>query len=153
MNRLNGDEPLYTISIAARLVRRDKPEEPDIHPHTLRMYERLGLITPRRVGKNRLYSDRDIERYLSGGFTVNEVSDADAAGVAVKRKIIARSERVYLVADHTKAGITQFATIATWNAFDGLITDQAPNDMLVRALADAHVELRIAEQGKAGLAA
>lgn len=55
------DAPLYTISIAARLVRIDRPEEP-IHPQTLRMYERLGLVAPRRVGKNRLYSERDIER-------------------------------------------------------------------------------------------
>ena len=61
MRRLEGDEPLYTISIAARLVRPDKPTEP-IHPQTLRMYEKLGLITPKRVGKNRLYSNRDIER-------------------------------------------------------------------------------------------
>ena len=56
------DEPLYTISIAARLVRIEKPEEPGIHPQTLRMYERLGLVTPTRVGKNRLYSEKDIER-------------------------------------------------------------------------------------------
>lgn len=54
-------EPLYTISIAARLVRIERPEEP-IHPQTLRMYERIGLVTPQRVGKNRLYSERDIER-------------------------------------------------------------------------------------------
>lgn len=60
-NRPGGDEPLYTISIAARLVRPDKPGEP-IHPQTLRMYEREGLVTPQRVGKNRLYSNRDIER-------------------------------------------------------------------------------------------
>lgn len=57
-----GDEPLYTISIAARLVRRDQPHETPIHPQTLRMYEREGLVQPQRVGKNRLYSDRDIER-------------------------------------------------------------------------------------------
>jgi MerR family transcriptional regulator, heat shock protein HspR len=56
------DEPLYTISIAARLVRIEKPEEPAIHPQTLRMYERLGLVTPTRIGKNRLYSEKDIER-------------------------------------------------------------------------------------------
>jgi MerR family transcriptional regulator/heat shock protein HspR len=61
MARPGGDEPLYTISIAARLVRPEKPEEP-IHPQTLRMYEKLGLVSPKRVGKNRLYSDRDIER-------------------------------------------------------------------------------------------
>jgi MerR family transcriptional regulator/heat shock protein HspR len=26
------------------------------------MYERLGLVTPQRVGKNRLYSDHDVQR-------------------------------------------------------------------------------------------
>lgn len=62
MTRPGGEEPLYTISIAARLVRRDKPEETPIHPQTLRMYEKEGLVSPQRVGKNRLYSDRDIER-------------------------------------------------------------------------------------------
>ncbi|MGE0239761.1 MAG: DeoR/GlpR family DNA-binding transcription regulator [Parvibaculaceae bacterium] len=89
----------------------------------------------------------------AGGFTASEISDADAAAVAVKRKVIARAERVYLLADHTKGGITQFATIAAWDAFDGLVTDRKPDDALARALAEAQVELRIAEQGKAGLAA
>jgi DeoR/GlpR family transcriptional regulator of sugar metabolism len=89
----------------------------------------------------------------AGGFTVSEISDADAAAVAVKRKIIARAERVYLLADHTKAGITQFATICPWDALDGLVTDEKPNEMLVRALGDAQVELRVAEQGKTGIAA
>ncbi|HEY3329560.1 MAG TPA: MerR family transcriptional regulator [Capsulimonadaceae bacterium] len=59
------DEPIYTISIAARLVRpvndptgATKP----LHAQTLRMYEREGLVKPKRVGRNRLYSDRDIDR-------------------------------------------------------------------------------------------
>jgi len=43
------------IGVAARLC--------DLHPQTLRMYERLGLVRPARVGaKNRMYSQRDIER-------------------------------------------------------------------------------------------
>ena len=57
-----SEEPVYTISIAARLVRREKGDEPPLHPQTLRMYEREGLVRPQRVGKNRLYSERDIER-------------------------------------------------------------------------------------------
>lgn len=61
MNRVSGDTPLYTISIAARLVRVGNGEDP-MHPQTLRMYERLGLVNPQRVGRNRLYSDNDIER-------------------------------------------------------------------------------------------
>lgn len=63
------DEPIYTISIAAKLVRplsRTADGSGDaakpIHAQTLRMYDRLGLVKPRKVGKNRFYSDRDIER-------------------------------------------------------------------------------------------
>jgi MerR family transcriptional regulator, heat shock protein HspR len=49
------DEPVYMISVAARLC--------ELHPQTLRMYERIGLIRPRRIsGKNRMYSEADIER-------------------------------------------------------------------------------------------
>ena len=70
----NRDEPIYTISIAAKLVRptssrangqaRASQAEAvkPIHAQTLRMYDRLGLVKPRKVGKNRFYSDRDIER-------------------------------------------------------------------------------------------
>ncbi len=49
------DEPVYMIGVAARLV--------DCHPQTLRMYERLGLVSPMRTETNlRLYSEADIER-------------------------------------------------------------------------------------------
>jgi MerR family transcriptional regulator/heat shock protein HspR len=35
----------------------------NVHPQTLRQYERLGLVSPQRVGaKNRLYSEADIKR-------------------------------------------------------------------------------------------
>lgn len=47
-------EPAYVISIAAKRV--------GMHPQTLRLYERVGLVKPARRGSNRLYSDRDIER-------------------------------------------------------------------------------------------
>ena len=48
------DRPVYVISIAAELV--------DMHPQTLRLYERKELISPgRSSGKTRLYSERDIE--------------------------------------------------------------------------------------------
>ncbi len=63
------DEPIYTISIAAKLVRPLTRTASDageaakpIHAQTLRMYDKLGLVKPQKVGKNRFYSDRDIER-------------------------------------------------------------------------------------------
>ncbi len=49
------DEPIYVISVAARLL--------EVHPQTLRYYERAGLLKPTRSsGKIRLYSQREIER-------------------------------------------------------------------------------------------
>jgi MerR family transcriptional regulator/heat shock protein HspR len=49
------DEPRYVISVAAQLLQ--------VHPQTLRLYEREGLIEPGRSrGRIRLYSDHDIER-------------------------------------------------------------------------------------------
>jgi len=51
----DGGQPVYIISVAAKLV--------EMHPQTLRLYERVGLLKPARTGKNiRLYSDEDIER-------------------------------------------------------------------------------------------
>jgi MerR family transcriptional regulator/heat shock protein HspR len=54
MNReIYNDEPRYVISVAARML--------EVQTHTLRYYEKVGIITPRRSqGNVRLYSDRDI---------------------------------------------------------------------------------------------
>jgi len=49
------DEPVYLISVVANML--------NIHPQTLRQYERDGLIEPARTeGRMRLYSQRDIDR-------------------------------------------------------------------------------------------
>ena len=62
-------EGVYIISVAARIL--------DMHPQTLRKYERLGLINPgRTIGMLRLYSIEDIRkvrliRYLSDELGLN----------------------------------------------------------------------------------
>ena len=49
------NKPVYVISVAAELIA--------MHPQTLRLYERVGLVKPARTENNiRLYSDDDIER-------------------------------------------------------------------------------------------
>jgi MerR family transcriptional regulator, heat shock protein HspR len=49
------DRAIYIISVAAELA--------GVHPQTLRVYERKGLVSPHRTpGKTRRYSERDIER-------------------------------------------------------------------------------------------
>ena len=46
--------PVYTIGIVAKFL--------NVCPATLRIWERKGLITPARIGKNRFYSKCDMDR-------------------------------------------------------------------------------------------
>ncbi|MGB9667653.1 MAG: heat shock protein transcriptional repressor HspR [Thermosulfidibacteraceae bacterium] len=51
----NRKEPLYQISVVARML--------GVHPQTLRLYEREGLVKPTRTeGNVRLYSEEDVEK-------------------------------------------------------------------------------------------
>jgi MerR family transcriptional regulator/heat shock protein HspR len=56
MDRSNRDNlAVYIISVAAELA--------GVHPQTLRIYERKGLVDPARTGGgSRRYSERDIDR-------------------------------------------------------------------------------------------
>ena len=54
MNTHNQDEPVYMIGVVAELTH--------MHAQTIRLYEKLGLVTPHRRNKNRLYSENDLER-------------------------------------------------------------------------------------------
>ena len=52
---LDETTPVFAIAAAAELA--------GMHPQTLRGYEKLGLVHPRRAdNRNRLYSESDIER-------------------------------------------------------------------------------------------
>lgn len=54
-----------------------------VHPQTLRLYERLGLLKPSRSeGNTRLYSDRDLER-LEFILTLTRDLGVNLAGVEV----------------------------------------------------------------------
>ncbi len=54
MTQTRDSEPRYVISVAARML--------GMQTHTLRYYERIGIIEPRRSpGNIRLYSEEDLE--------------------------------------------------------------------------------------------
>lgn len=80
---VRDDEPCYIISVAAKMVR--------LHPQTLRYYERVGLIEPRRsAGNVRLYSPRDISRLRRIARLTDELG-LNLAGVEV---ILRMGERI-----------------------------------------------------------
>ena len=73
--RTRINEPVFVISVAARLV--------EMHPQTLRKYEREGLIAPSRTqGNLRLYSDRDIEQLRQVKYLVED-RGLNLAGVQI----------------------------------------------------------------------
>jgi len=70
MNRRSPTTAVYVISVAAELA--------GMHPQTLRIYERRGLVRPARTeGGNRRYSDADIE-------VLNRISELTAEGMNVE---------------------------------------------------------------------
>lgn len=49
-----GSKPLFMIGVVAEML--------NVHPQTLRFYEKKGLLTPSRtVGRTRMYSEDDVE--------------------------------------------------------------------------------------------
>ena len=77
------DHDLYFISMAARML--------DMHPQTLRKYERLGLVTPTRtIGSMRVYSQGELERLRLIKHLVEEVG-VNLAGV---QRLLAIAESV-----------------------------------------------------------
>ena len=91
------NEPLFVISVAARLVK--------MHPQTLRKYEREGLIAPSRTqGNLRLYSDQDIERLRQVKYLVED-RGLNLAGVQMVLEITADCG-IFAHLRPTAAGIT-----------------------------------------------
>ncbi|MFN0095574.1 MAG: heat shock protein transcriptional repressor HspR [Dehalococcoidia bacterium] len=77
------DEPIYVISIAARLV--------GMHQQSLRYYERAGLIEPKRTNGNiRMYSNSDIARVRQAQRLIDELG-VNLAGVDI---ILRMSEQI-----------------------------------------------------------
>ena len=78
--------PVFHISIVAEMV--------DTNPQTLRMYERMGLITPQRTRNNiRLYSESDIEQVRRIQHLTQDLG-VNLAGVEVVFKLLREMHRL-----------------------------------------------------------
>ncbi len=98
-----SDEPVYLISIASRMC--------GLHPQTLRLYERLGLIRPHRVGRSkRLYSEADIERLRRIQHLTQQLG-VNLAGVDIILRLLERIEQmnkeIEVMVEQTNARILQ----------------------------------------------
>ena len=84
----------YVMSVAASLV--------DMHPQTLRKYEREGLLEPARYdGYHRMYSDDDLSR-LSALRALAQQQGVNVAGLRVLMDVLAFVERFENLLDHPR---------------------------------------------------
>ena len=76
------EEPRYVISVAARIL--------GVQTHTLRYYEKIGIIEPSRSrGSIRLYSERDIA-HLRQVKTLMDDLGVNLAGIEVILRMVQR---------------------------------------------------------------
>ena len=82
MDPRGRDRAVYVISVAAELA--------GVHPQTLRIYERKGLVEPARTGGgSRRYSDADIE-------LLQRIQDLTSSGLnlAGVKRVLALEQRL-----------------------------------------------------------
>jgi MerR family transcriptional regulator/heat shock protein HspR len=112
-------KPLYMIGVVAEMLR--------LHPQTLRMYERKGLIRPSRtVGKTRMYSAEDVEE-IARMVRLTRDLGVNLAGAEIilrmRRRMMEMQAQIESLLDYVKADM-------------GPLRDQAARDnseALVRA--------------------
>ena len=108
-------KPRYVISIAARMI--------GIEAHTLRYYERLGLVQPERSSGNiRLYSEEDIDhlRYIKALMCDCGVN---LAGVEVALKLMQRMKDMQEQLEEMERKIRKIAEDEMEDTIEDIIED------------------------------
>lgn len=100
MKRKKG---FYSISVVAKMF--------EVHQQTVRMYEKEGLLTPKRSdGNTRLFSEEDVDRLEEIIFLTHKVG-VNLAGVdmilKLKKKISKLQEEINTMLDAAKANLDQ----------------------------------------------
>ena len=95
-DRLDADAPIFVISVAAQLA--------EMHPQTLRGYDRLGLVVPGRSrGRGRRYSLRDIARLRH----IQRLSQDEGINLEGVRRILALEAEL----DATRQQLSRLAEV------------------------------------------
>ena len=95
-DRMDADAPIFVISVAAQLA--------EMHPQTLRGYDRLGLVVPGRArGRGRRYSLRDIAKLRH----IQHLSQDEGINLEGVRRIIALETEL----DGLRAQVSRLAEV------------------------------------------
>ncbi|MBL6970061.1 MAG: MerR family transcriptional regulator [Campylobacterales bacterium] len=117
------EEPVYLISNVAQML--------DIHPQTLRQYEREGLIVPSRTnGKIRLYSQNDIDqiKYILQLTRTLGINIAGVKMILEQNNMIALLEEKIIKFEEKLEDVTRYGDSGTKNA---LVVQKTSFDIVV----------------------
>ncbi|MCL1601343.1 MAG: MerR family transcriptional regulator [Actinomycetia bacterium] len=104
----NQKDAVYIISVAAELV--------GMHPQTLRVYERRGLLDPYRTpGGTRRYSQEDLDRLL----LIRDLSNAGVNLEGIKQILALRRDNVRLSNQVTRLRRLLKNSESRWSAKSG----------------------------------
>jgi MerR family transcriptional regulator/heat shock protein HspR len=108
-------KPRYVISVAARMI--------GIEAHTLRYYERLGLVQPERSSGNiRLYSEEDIERLRYIKALMSDCG-VNMAGVEVVLKLMQRMKDMQRQLEEMEKKVKMIGDTEIEDIIDDIIED------------------------------
>ncbi len=116
-------EPVYLISAVAEIL--------NIHPQTLRQYEREGLIKPSRTnGKIRLYSQKDID-HIKYVLTLTRDLGINLAGVDVILQLNKRIKNLEEEVEIYKTKIKNINNLAVVPDTKALVVQQTSFDIVL----------------------
>jgi MerR family transcriptional regulator/heat shock protein HspR len=108
-------KPRYVISIAARMI--------GIEAHTLRYYERLGLVQPERSSGNiRLYSEEDVDRLRYIKALMSDCG-VNLAGVEVALRLMQRMTEMQQQLEEMETKIKKVAEAEIEEMIEDIIED------------------------------
>ena len=113
--------PRYVISVAARMI--------GIEAHTLRYYERLGLVQPERSSGNiRLYSEEDVERLRHVKALMSDCG-VNLAGVEVALRLMQRMKEMQQQLEEMERKIDELAEGEMDDVMEDIIEDAEWKEM------------------------
>lgn len=116
-------EPVYLISAVAEIL--------DIHPQTLRQYEREGLIKPSRTnGKIRLYSQKDID-HIKYVLTLTRELGVNLAGVDIILQLNKKIEQLEYDVEVYKTKIKNINNLSVVPDTKALVVQKTSFDMVI----------------------
>jgi len=108
-------KPRYVISVAARMI--------GIEAHTLRYYERLGLVQPERSSGNiRLYSEEDIERLRYIKALMSDCG-VNLAGVEVALRLMQRMKEMQQQVEEMERRVSKVVKAEMEDLIEDIIED------------------------------